>query len=396
VKTRRARLARIREKHAPEARALFGRQVPAWLLPGARRDPTEIPVFVFHDVEAESLDDRLRHLVRNGYRAVTAAELVELEGRAPRGERLVALTFDDATWRFRAVAFPLLRRHGLHAILFVVPGVVTDEAAPWPDLDAVREGRATAADLAARGGELPFCTWAEIARMRESGLVDVQSHTLSHQRVPVGPKVLDFVRPGLNLYYGHFDLPICVLDDDFERTARPGAPLFASAPRLAGRPRFVERPELVRVLVDHAASEPRGDFFASPSWRGELRRVLRRWPPERRGTLEPPAETEAAMRREIVAARDEIARRLPGAAVRHLAYPWHAGGPRADRLAAEAGMDAVYYGPWLPPSSEDAPPGIRRLPESCLRRLPGRGRTSFTAFLRERASRTRWPWGSSP
>lgn len=369
----RLRVEQLWRKHRLELRGLARGELPRWLAPGETAAPGgDVPVFVFHDVEAAAFEALLRFLRENEYRTLSADELAASRGRRS-AERTVALTFDDALRSAWTVAHPLLERYGFRAILFVVPTVVADDEA--------------AGD---RGGEAPaFCTWSELAAMHRAGTMDVQSHSLSHHRIPVSGKVLDFVHLGLDLWVGNFDLPISVLDEGTERRRRAGAPIFASAPRLSGRRAFVERPELTRALVEHAAAAG-PDFFATPSWRRELRSVLHRWPEAGRGALESEDETRAAMRREIEDARDMLEARLPGVTVRHLAYPWHVGGAPADMLAEEAGMRSVFYGPSLPDAASLAIPRIRRLPESYVVRLPGRGRGSFVDFLRERAGRAAW------
>lgn len=384
------RLRRVWAKHETELRGLVAGELPGWLAPGRARVPVEVPTFVFHDAEPRRFEAYLRFLADNHYRSLTADELADLGGRVPAGERLVVLSFDDALSSFRTVAFPLLRQYGFRAVLFVVPEVLSNDDQTWPDLTDVRAGTATEADVRARVRDQPFCSWSELAEMHASGTVDVQSHSLSHHRVPISARVIDFVHPGLDLWHGNFDLPVSVLDKRWERTRRPGAPVFVSAPRLSGRTAFVERPELVRTLVDRVASEGSNAFFALPSWRRTLRNELSNWPLSDRGRFETAEETAAAMRLEIVGAREVLERRLPGAQIRHLAYPWHAGGRLADRLAAEQGKRSVLYGPSISSNRSPRLLRIRRLPESYLPRLPGRGRASFFGLLCERAGQTRW------
>jgi len=363
---------RMWEKHRLEVRGLARGELPRWLAPGAPAAPAEVPVFVFHEAVADRFEAVLRFLRTNGYDTLTADELLDVRSRSAAPERAVALTFDDALRSVHTVAHPLLASFGFRAILFVVPSLVAEEGA------------------AAAGHDRPgFCSWSELEEMRRAGTMDIQSHSLSHHRVPVSPRVLDFVHPGLDLWVGNFDLPLSALDEGTERRWRPGAPIFASAPRLSGRRAFVEHPELPRALVEHARlAGP--DFFSSPSWRRELRDVLRRWPADRRGTYESEDDTRAAMRREIEGARTALEGRLQGVTVRHLAYPWHVGGALADELAAEAGMRSAFYGPSLPGAAPGGIRRIRRLPESYVARLPGRGRAGFVEFLRERAGRAAW------
>lgn len=365
-------LARSWEKHRLEVRGLAHGELPRWLAPGAPTAPAEVPVFVFHEAVPDRFEAVLRFLRANGYDTLTADELLDVRSRSAAPERVVALTFDDALRSIRTVAHPLLASFGFRAILFVVPSLVAEK------------------DAGAAGHDHPaFCTWSELDEMHRAGTMDIQSHSLSHHRVPVSPRVLDFVHPELDLWVGNFDLPVSTLDEGTERRWRPGAPIFASAPRLSGRRAFVEDSTLTRALVEHARGAG-PEFFSSPSWRRELRDVLRRWPADRRGIYESENETRAAMRREIEGARTALEDRLPDVTVRHLAYPWHVGGALADELAAEAGTRSAFYGPSLPRGPSGGIPRIRRLPESYVVRLPGRGRAGFVDFLRERAGRDAW------
>ncbi len=67
--------------------------------------------------------------------------------------RAVVLTADDGYRSVYTQMFPVLRRFGFHATLFVNPPTI---------------------------GGAAFLTWPQIEEMRASGLVDVQAHTLTH------------------------------------------------------------------------------------------------------------------------------------------------------------------------------------------------------------------------
>jgi peptidoglycan/xylan/chitin deacetylase (PgdA/CDA1 family) len=64
-------------------------------------------------------EKQMRHLARS-YRVVSATEVLEaVEFGRPLPPRAVLVTFDDAYRDFAEVAWPILRRHGLSATLFV-------------------------------------------------------------------------------------------------------------------------------------------------------------------------------------------------------------------------------------------------------------------------------------
>ena len=81
-------------------------------------------------------------------------------------------------------AAPLLRELGLTAIVYAIPGRMTDAAA----------GRAIDGDGEVDGP--PFMTWPELGQLQNEGIIDVQSHTWAHAMVFTAARPIDFVRPG--------------------------------------------------------------------------------------------------------------------------------------------------------------------------------------------------------
>jgi peptidoglycan/xylan/chitin deacetylase (PgdA/CDA1 family) len=370
-------------KNVPEIQAFVTGNMPSFVVHAGRR-AAGAPVFFFHDVEPGRFEAQLRYLRSNGYRTLDADQL---EARLRRSQGLdhdgddgrdVALTFDDATWTFWAYAFPLLRRYQARAILFAIPGIVPDDPTPYPNLEDLWAGRCSAAEVAARGKVQPLCTWRELQALHESGMVDIQSHSLTHALVPVSARIDDFVHPGFAAgTFANSDLPLAASDDPRRpaRRLRLGAPVFQSASRLCGRPRFVETPELAQALVDHVAARGGARFFERPSWRRGLAAAADPWPTGRRGGFETPEQTREAIRDELVLSKEMLEKRLAGKTVRHFCYPWFDGCDLADRLAASAGYRTVHGGVGVRSRDGAAMPlPVQRISEEYLFRLPGEGR----------------------
>jgi peptidoglycan/xylan/chitin deacetylase (PgdA/CDA1 family) len=373
-------------RHAREAwevpRDLLLRRYPPFVT-GGPLPRGDVPVFVFHSLEPESFGAKLRYLADNGYVTLSAdAYFRLLVGVGPVPERAVVLTFDDGRGTVWSVGFPQMRRYGMRGIVFLVPGRVS-EGMPGPTLDDSKS-RAPDEILAREKGKGAFLSWGEVEAMASSGLFDFQSHSLSHARIHVGPRLAGFVTPGARRGYEAFDLPLIHADgrDLLGPDVPLGTPLFASDSRLSDALRFFEEPSLRRACVDAV----RGDesFFEAPGWEARLRALMAG--KEVTGRRESPAERDASIERELRESKRAIEARL-GKPVSHLCYPWHVAGASARRLAREAGYRTAFCGkvrgvPISRPGSD--PLQIARLGEDYLELLPGRGREELSVVLQRK------------
>lgn len=157
-------------KNAPELAALFNGALPSFVASARPRDLRGgVPVFSYHLVRHESFEADLRFLRDNGYQTLGTDEFLDwLQGGAAVQRRSVLLTFDDGPRNFHAVALPLLRKYAARAVAFVAPGLHGDS----PDGDVT---------------DRPM-TWTELREVHESGLVELQSHTLESRYAPEWPR----------------------------------------------------------------------------------------------------------------------------------------------------------------------------------------------------------------
>jgi peptidoglycan/xylan/chitin deacetylase (PgdA/CDA1 family) len=371
-------------------RDLLLRRYPAFVT-GGDLAPGEIPVFVFHGAEPASFSRKLAHLADNGYATLTADEYVAvLRGERQAPSRAVVLTFDDGRGSFWSVAAPLLQRHDMKAVVFLVPGRVPGRPGPLPPtLDDVEAGRAPASALARDDGEDALMSWPEVEALARSGLVDFQSHTLRHARVHTRPQLAGFVTPASRRGYDAFDQPL-LWDGDRDlpgEEAPLGAPLLRSAPRTSEEARFYEDPAIRAACVSEVAASGGEGFFLRTDWESRLRRLFRQT--RVTGRLETPEERAEAIRSELAEARRLIEERT-GRPVFHLCYPWHVAGPTARRLAAEVGYETAFCGkvPGVPVTLAGGDlRSIARIGEDYVELLPGRGRGTLAEVLRRKWAR---------
>jgi peptidoglycan/xylan/chitin deacetylase (PgdA/CDA1 family) len=174
-----------------EGKAMAARMVPvpvrekppahparAQAQPGAPSD--RLPVLLYHRVAEEgpaalarfrqtpaAFTEQMTWLRRNGYHAVTSAELVRhfKSGQAFDGKP-VLISFDDAYCDFHETAWPILRAHDLTAEVFVV----TDRVGGCADWDA------------AFGAPAPLMDWPQLQALAAAG-IRFGSHMASHSHM---------------------------------------------------------------------------------------------------------------------------------------------------------------------------------------------------------------------
>ncbi|HVY55648.1 MAG TPA: polysaccharide deacetylase family protein [Thermodesulfobacteriota bacterium] len=133
-----------------------------------------IPVLTFHALDTQnsviSFSPRLfarsmERLWRNGYRSVRLCEAAGLvSDRKPFPDKSFVLTFDDGYRSVYDEAFPVLRKYGYTATVFLITGGA--ESYTPQDRLAPYGGRET-------------LSWGEIKEMSKDG-IDFGAHTLTH------------------------------------------------------------------------------------------------------------------------------------------------------------------------------------------------------------------------
>lgn len=312
-----------------------------------------LPVFHFHDVAPADLEPKLRHLAENGYSSVNADEIAAYaRAERPIRQRAVALCFDDASKSLGSVAAPLLRQYGLTAITYAIPGRMTEN-----------------------GAGSPFLSWPELIALHASGVVDVQSHTLSHSMIFTSPEVVDFVRPGYETT-PLLNRPLWSPPParDFVTPRDLGAPLYPARSRMSDALRVFVPPDSRRRCVELVAREGGARFFDHDSWRERLRT-------EARSSSDVPRETAQdqgrTLEEELATSRAILNARLKTQSVNHICLPWGVAGRRTQALLARAGYRSAFANRLRGVHGVrrgDNPYWLKRLPNRYIPLLPGRGR----------------------
>ena len=124
-----------------------------------------IPVLNYHQVEPkdgnpltlwpEQFEAQMEYLAAEGYTTITIDEMMDaLENGTSLPEKSVIITFDDGYADNYEYAYPILKKYGFKATIFLI----YDFTNTYPN----------------------YLTWDQVAEMKASGLIHFESHTMTH------------------------------------------------------------------------------------------------------------------------------------------------------------------------------------------------------------------------
>jgi peptidoglycan/xylan/chitin deacetylase (PgdA/CDA1 family) len=291
-----------------------------------------LPVLMYHSVSRhphrlcvapEIFEEHCRALAGAGWRGISLAEAEAYflrKGRLPH--KACLFTFDDGYLDNYVHAEPLLRRHGHHGVMFPVLGLLRDDDLLRPTVEDLENG-APPASLPALDARTPvrngngllvspivFCSWREVAAMRQKGAMDVAPHSMTHGRVAGDLRFSGLYRP--NERYSFFDVPPYAVPWGFPRfplehgLIHPG---YTPAPELF---------ELIRKLVPQDARQAQA-FLAKAENREAVAGAVSRLPCL--GARESMEQYRARVAAEFAACRELCLSRLGFAPV-SFCWPW--------------------------------------------------------------------------
>jgi peptidoglycan/xylan/chitin deacetylase (PgdA/CDA1 family) len=164
-----------------------------------------LPVLMFHSVGSDiykwsryflsvhvpNFERFCNFLSENSYHTLTLDEWYDLQNHASEiKEKCAVLTFDDGYLDNYVYVYPILKKYGLKGTVFVNPEFVDlNNAGTRPRYDQKEF------DKNKRSNVLGFLNWEEIAELDNSGVLDIQNHSMSHNKYFSNPKIKDFVTP---------------------------------------------------------------------------------------------------------------------------------------------------------------------------------------------------------
>lgn len=256
----------------------------------------------------------------------------------------LVITIDDGFLDNWVWAFPLLKKYGIKATIFVTPEMVDPREIIRPNLEDLWKGNVKREDLMLTG----YMSWQEMKLMEQSGLVDIQSHTMSHTKYFVSDELKGFHHSGADCLYPIGNLhkeqkPFHVANKNFEKLEPFGMPFFKEqssviAKKVTIHPDFVK--ECVNLLGTYDFSNY--DFQTAfqkveplyNSYRQEKKIIV---------NVESDEDYQNRLKYEIVESKQEIEKRL-NKKVEFLCWPHGDNSKEAHELALKNGYKATTMG----------------------------------------------------
>ena len=127
-----------------------------------------VPVLNYHQindrdenaltVHTDQFEAQMKYLADNGYHTITPEDMVDAwENGKELPDKPVIITFDDGYADNYRNAYPILKKYNLQGTIFLI----SDFVSTYPN----------------------YLTWTQAEEMQESGLINFESHTLSHEQL---------------------------------------------------------------------------------------------------------------------------------------------------------------------------------------------------------------------
>jgi hypothetical protein len=352
-----------------------------------------IPVFVYHSFDPDIFESQLQFLKENNYKTLSIQEFYDilLNKKEQEERKSVLLTIDDARSSVWRIAFPLLKKYRMNATVFIIPGLTANGENCRKNLDDVWNNKSEFKyihDLDPEDNTL--CSWNEITAMYNSGIINIESHTLLHSEVFKNFKITDFItsdkpfRP-----YNFIGSPYFSFFRNSEKYTPGqfwGLPIFETAPLTLCGPKLNFSSEFVNKCKDIYNN---GISRNQSSWKKEIKKFVEESSNTKKYFyIEPDSKKDVY--EDLKIAMEIIQNKLDSNAGNHVCLPWTIGNNETINVLKELEIKSCFWGALREKKinkTGDDPYFITRIKNDFLFRLPGNKRKSLFSIYNYKLKR---------
>ena len=245
----------------------------------------------------------------------------------------LVLTFDDGYLDNWTYVYPILKRYGLKGTIFVNPEFIEDATTLRRNLEDVRYNKSKISLQECTG----FLNWNEIKVMQKSGIIDIQSHSMSHNSYFTGDEVIDIYvgqQKYIWLYWLYYPdkKPYSLNRDKIDRIPY-GTPIFRFERALACR-KYIPDRDFVNAGIQ---------MYQAGSAKNKIIRELQEYKIIYPGNYETNDEMIARFRYELFESKRIIEEKL-GKRVDYLCWPGGGFNEMSLKISIEVGYKASTQG----------------------------------------------------
>lgn len=218
----------------------------------------------------EKFQRNLIWLKRFGFNTISLHQLYNYKrNHTEIPPRSIVIALDDGYLDNWVFAYPLLKKYGFKATIFVNPDFVDPRSLVRKNLEYVWNNSEVIENLETEG----FLTWDELQIMEKDGTMDVQSHSMTHTWYFTSDTIIDFHHPGNNKYPWLFwnispDRKSQYMNENQEGFVPYGTPIYENG-RALGVVRYLEDKQFAQHMVEFAARKG-GRVFTQDNWKSKL------------------------------------------------------------------------------------------------------------------------------
>jgi len=282
-------------------------------------------------------ESQLQWLKNKNFHTITLTQLYEyMKEGTSIPDNSVVLTFDDGYLDNWVFAYPLLKKYGFRGTTYVTPEFVDPRHLCRENLQDVWDKKRKIETLQTTG----FLTWREMKEMIKDGVMDIQSHTMTHALYFKNNTLIDFRHPGdsyIWMTWNNNPNKKPYLQADNDEFISYGEPIYEHGKSIEVKRYFPDR-NLSKHLISYVKENGGKNFFSNPDWKKRLLEIAETY--KKTNTLDETYETEEDNLKRIwyeLKESKEIIEKKLNTTVQFLCWPLGGANQKAVETASECG-----------------------------------------------------------